>query len=73
MTRLARRDGFIAHFYPAHRQAIVLRHTSEVSEATSYPAVAKFIECRQGPARALASTLFRSRAIRGRGLRETLR
>ena len=73
MNRLARADDLIAHFYPAHRQAIVLRHTSEPPEGTSYPAFAKFIECRQGLATTLTPTLIRSCAIRGRGLRETLR
>jgi hypothetical protein len=73
MNRLAGTGRFIAHFYPAHRRAIALRHTSEPLDATSYPAFGKFIECRQGLASTRTLTLLRSCAIRGRGLRETLR
>jgi hypothetical protein len=73
MNKSAREGGFIAHFYPAHRQAMVLRHTSEAFCGTSYPAFGEFNDSRQRLAGTLALTLFRSCAIRGRELRETLR
>lgn len=73
MTRAAPARRLIAQLYPARGSIDRLRPIMPRATCTRYRAFPEVIEAGRGLASASTATLFRNCAIRGRGLRETLR